>query len=253
MSYKKEGVPEIREGFLQRMVQEIIEGTNQLSFPMLVVHGGGSITHPLLDQYGVAKVLKKGLVSKPSQILAAARIHQAMEMLNSKIVEVFHSKKMPAWHFQTSALMLSSQRKIKSIFLDAVWQSLQKGYIPILHGDLNIDAQVGSSVCSGDMVACLLAKELGAGRVLFASDVDGIYAENPNQGGDFEYYDVLRISDFKMDLMSDDSKDHSGGMLAKLRYIDEHCQDKEVVIFNGITKGNIKKALRGEKIGTKVV
>jgi isopentenyl phosphate kinase len=255
LSYKKEGIPRIRRSVLLKMAQEIKMAKRKRAFRLIIVHGGGSITHPLFDTYGIAKKTKLGKLSTIADKLSAAKIHLAMNELNNEISRIFQKNGLPAWPMQTSALAFSKKGKITRYFFDSVTTAINNGYIPILHGDLIQDEKNISSICSGDLVACLLANKLGADELLFASDTDGVYSHDPACGKKMKPERKLSNAEFlKILARSRNNKefDHSGGMKAKLESIRQHCQHMPTTIFNGLKKGNLEQALLGKNTGTRI-
>lgn len=250
LTYKKEGLPKIRQGFLPHICQEIKKIQEEYFVSFIVIHGGGSITHPLLNRYHIVEECKNGIVSTTKDKLSAAKVHLAMNLLNKAVVTAFLDQDIPAWPIQTSALFTSSDRKIRNISLEPIVIAMQKGFTPILHGDFIIDKEKTICICSGDFVACLLAQKLKVWKVLFASDVDGVYSENPRLNKKAKLIRELNSATTKPS-HSSTVPDHSGGIGAKLDFIKKYCHETGAVLFNGIVKGNLAKALSGD-IGTKI-
>jgi isopentenyl phosphate kinase len=255
LSYKKEGIPHIRRSILLNMTQEIKKAKRIKPFRLIVVHGGGSITHPLFDKYEIAKKIKLGKLSTKGDKLSTAKIHLAMNKLNNEISRIFQESGLPAWPMQTSALAFSKKGKAEKHFFDSAALAVSNGYIPILHGDLVQDEKNISSIFSGDLVACLLAKKLGADELLFASDIDGVYSHDPACGKKMNPEKKLSNSEF-LKIITRNRKnkefDHSGGMKAKLESIRKHCQGITTTVFSGLKKGNLEQALLGKNTGTRI-
>lgn len=250
LTYKKEGIPQVRNGFLKGMIREIKKSQKQKNFSLIVVHGGGSITHPLLGKYGVAKKLKNnGLVTNKDK-LATCKIHWAMNMLNKEVVQEFLKEGVNAWPIQTSALLFSSNGKIKNHDMEIIRVAMHQGYVPILHGDLIVDNGTISGICSGDLVATMVARNIGAKKLFFASDVEGVFISDPCC--EKKQKCVRVIDEKKLTLLNRNvkSRDHSGGMMAKIDYIKKYCHKMEVVIFSGLKKGNFEKAFLEKSVGT---
>lgn len=253
LTYKRENLQKLRKGFLSRLSKEIKESQTKRLFSLIIIHGGGSITHPLLDRYQIAQKCKTGVISSQSEKVAAAKIHLAMSLLNKEVVQVLLCQGVPVWPIQTSALFTSSNRNIKKVFFESITLAIERGYIPILHGDFILDHKKTICICSGDLVGCILAKKLSAKKLLFASDTDGVYSDDPRYVTDAVFLQSLSAADFEIITTSSGRQfDHSGGMTAKLEYIKKYCKNTEVIIFNGLRKNNVKKVLLGESIGTTI-
>lgn len=115
---------------------------------------------------------------------------------------------------------------------------LEKGRIVIFGGG------TGNPYFSTDTTAALRAAEINADAILMAKNrVDGVYDSDPSLNPSAKKYDNLTF----LDLVNQDLKvmDSTAATL---------CMDNniDVVVFNMNTKGNIKKAVEGQIIGTKV-
>ena len=112
---------------------------------------------------------------------------------------------------------------------------LKKGRIVIFA------AGTGNPYFSTDTAAALRAMEIGADILLKATKVEGVYEKDPLLYPDSHKYDRLHYIDvLKKGLKIMDSTAVS------------LCMDNKmpVVTFNMRTKGNIKRIIQGEKLGT---
>ncbi len=114
---------------------------------------------------------------------------------------------------------------------------LQKGRVVIF------GAGLGAPFFSTDTCAAQRALEIGAGVVLMAKGVDGVYDEDPRTDPAAVRFDRLT---------------HADVLTRGLRVADATaislCQDNAlpIVVFNLLVQGNIARAVRGERIGTLV-
>jgi len=253
LTYKKEGIAKIRQPFLNDVSRAIYDLLKLKKINLIIVHGGGSITHPLLDKYQVAKKLKSGQIRTKKDQLAAAKIHWAMNDLNKKVVKKFLDDGIPAWPMQTSALFSAKDEKNKNLTLETIKIAMEKGYVPVLHGDLVLNHSRGSSICSGDYVATMLAEKTNADVILFASDVDGVFSADPNESRDVKIVKLIDAEDYEKYFQNKAvQRDHSGGMKSKIDSVKQNCKNIEAFIFNGLKKGNSKKAFLGHCVGTRI-
>ena len=136
--------------------------------------------------------------------------------------------------------------------------ALQQGNIPMLYVDLVLDHVYGMAICSGDEIMNELAVRFGANRVLFATDVDGIYDKDPHIYDDATCIRAIHwqdISNTKDSILSEShSVDVTGGLYGKvmaMKPMFEQLQTVEMTIYNGLQADNTKKVLRGDtSIGT---
>lgn len=246
----------LRRNFLTRMANEIVLGMRTQKSSLIIVHGGGSMTHPLLNKYDLVDKLKTGTISTRRDKTSVAKIHLAMNELNNRITKSLQDVGIPAWPIQTSAIAVSPQKSTSKLFLDAIHRALQLDFVPVLHGDIVLDDEKGSSVFSGDALACMLSYDFRAEKLLFMSDVDGIYRSFQDIQKKIRPLDMFSVTTEKKEsfiLPRLNGIDHSGGMIEKIRSIQNMCSGTQVRIFNGLVKGNITKALLGKSIGTEIV
>ena len=112
------------------------------------------------------------------------------------------------------------------------------------HGEVVVlAAGTGNPYFTTDTAAALRALEIGADVVLKATKVDGVYDKDPAKHDDAVRYDYLSY----------------GRVLAEgLRVMDATavalCQDNHlpIVVFNMNTRGNIRRVVAGEAIGSVV-
>jgi len=114
---------------------------------------------------------------------------------------------------------------------------LEKGRVVIFVGG------TGNPYFSTDTAASLRAIEINADIILKATKVDGVYSSDPEKYKSAKKFSSLKYIDvLKKGLKVMDSTSVSLCMDNKL----------PIVVFNLFKKGNIKKVIMGEKIGTVV-
>lgn len=114
---------------------------------------------------------------------------------------------------------------------------LEKGRVVIFA------AGIGSPFFSTDTTAALRAAEIDADVILLAKKVDGVYDSDPKVNSDAKKFDTLTYKDvLNMRLGVMDSTATS------------LCMDNNIpiIVFDLTQKGNIKRAILGENIGTVV-
>jgi uridylate kinase len=115
---------------------------------------------------------------------------------------------------------------------------LEKGRVVIFVGG------IGSPFFTTDTTAALRAMEIGADVVLKATNVDGIYTADPAVNRQAKKFEVLSFSDvLKKGLKVMDATAVS------------LCMDGNIpiIVFDLHRQGNIKRAVCGEPVGTRVV
>jgi uridylate kinase len=106
---------------------------------------------------------------------------------------------------------------------------------------LLLAAGTGNPFFSTDTAAALRASELGAEVILKATQVDGVYDENPNLNPQAKIYKEITFSRFLEKHLQ--VMDATAVSLAREVRI-------PIIVFNGRVEGNLKKIVLGSPIGT---
>jgi len=231
---------------IKRLSKEIAEASQ---YPLIIVHGGGSFGHPHAKKYGIAGGLKD-----KSQIIGFSGTHQAMVELNKIIVDTLLEEGVPAFSLSASS-MISTEGKRLNVFDPGIVQSfIDLGMVPVLYGDAVLDSKQGFAILSGDQLIAKLALAFNAEDVIFGSDVDGIFTDNPKLNKEAKLIETMSVSNPKANVGDATHTDVTGGMLGKLSEAAEIVKaGSDVLMLNAFTPGRVKSALLGEKvIGTKL-
>jgi len=116
-----------------------------------------------------------------------------------------------------------------------VIEALENGEIVIFSGG------TGNPYFTTDTAAALRAVEMEVDVMLKGTRVDGVYSSDPEKDTEAVKYDELTFSD---------------ALDRELRILDltafTMCKENElpIIVFNMNEKGNLKKLISGEKIGT---
>ena len=105
-------------------------------------------------------------------------------------------------------------------------------------------AGTGSPFVTTDTAAALRAREIDADVLLKATRVDGVFAEDPEKNPHAVRYSTISYQDvLKQNLQVMDAQ------------AIHHCMEHRIpiVVFDYKKKGNIERAVSGEKIGTRIV
>ncbi|MGH3671309.1 MAG: molybdenum storage protein subunit alpha [Pseudonocardiaceae bacterium] len=97
-----------------------------------------------------------------------------------------------------------------------------------------------------DTGAYLLADAYGAARIIYVKDVDGVFTADPAGSNGTEPELIPRIG--AAELMGRDLTLPVDPLVLELMAHAKH--HREIQIVNGLTQGNITKALQGEHVGT---
>jgi len=115
---------------------------------------------------------------------------------------------------------------------------IEQGRVAILAGG------TGNPFFTTDTCAALRASELDADLLIKATKVQGVYSDDPKKNPDARLFEELTYDEV---------------LTRKLRIMDHAaislCRDNNIpiVVVNIFEKGNITKALCGERVGTRIV
>jgi len=213
---------------------------------LIVVHGGGSYGHPLAKEYNISAGY-----STPRQLAGFSLTHQAMVELNKIVVEAFLDAGVPAVSIAPSSFIVTEDRRIIELDTSVVSKAIESNFVPILYGDAVLDSVRRFTILSGDQLAVRLATELGAEKLIFGVDVDGVYTANPKLAKDARLIEELSLSHMKGMVRIGEalSTDVTGGMLGKVNEAAAAVEaGVEVQLLNALEPDAVNAALRGEKI-----
>lgn len=156
---------------------------------VIVVHGAGSFGHPQAKQYRVADggdmdgdpVLREGVDKTKASVRKLCKL--VCDELDAQVVKggapagVKPAPISPYGKFFTVGKKLN--RNLSRGGFDEVRAALMEGKIPVLHGDVVNDAEQGCAILSGDTLVECLTEEFKPKRVVFVSDVEGIFTAKP--------------------------------------------------------------------------
>ncbi len=223
------------------VIRSVVNDLKELSvaYRFIVVHGGGSYGHTVAAKYGIHEGLKNA-----GQLIGYSKVRLAMMKLNMLIVEEFVRQGVPVAPMHTSSLLYSEGDLIKELFLAPVKMSLELGFTPVLYGDAVFDTRKGFAIVSGDQIIYRLAIGIKAAKVIFGTDVPGVFDKNPKIHSDARI--IRRIKIRERIAIKDEgrsSHDVTGGMLAKLKYCVKIAEHGIPVIIGDITRKNGLKSL----------
>lgn len=211
---------------------------------VLVVHGAGSYGHVLSKQYQ----LQHGLQDF-RQIPAVAQVQHDVRELSLNVVEEMIKVGMPAVSVPPGSCFVMDNGRLIVDNPEPIRALAHIGVMPVLFGDVVADRSKGFGICSGDQAMEALAKIFKPDRIVFVSDVDGLYTADPKKD---ENAKLIPEVDGKM-LDKLDSEltvaDVTGGIRGKVDEMLKICGDSgECILVNGTIPGRLLSLLRGEDV-----
>ena len=233
---------------IRRLAKEVYDARKEKDFSLIIGNGAGSFAHIPANEYEI----HKGDI-RPDTWYGFAKTQDAASTLNRIIVKEFIEAGNQAVSVQASTSCLSRNKVIDYWYLDPMKKFLEKDIIPVPYGDPCIDKEMGCCIISTDEIMRYLAKNLDAKKVIMVSNVNGILKDKDDPESVISEITRQNFDDVKKDITDPEGIDITGGMVFKIEKLLELADDGiESIIINGLTEGNLKKALTGENIGTTI-
>jgi uridylate kinase len=204
---------------LNDYIEEIIEVSNA-GIQVGIVIGGGNIFRGISGVEEGFDRVKGDYMGMLATVINGLALQSAFESKNAKARLLTAFKMEPVAEFYSKA---------KAI------EALEKGEVVIFSGG------TGNPFFTTDTASSLRAVEIDADVMLKGTRVDGVYTSDPEKDPDAEKYDNLTFNE---------------ALEKNLRILDQTafamCKENElpVIVFNMNERGNLKKLISGEKIGT---
>lgn len=168
---EKGSISRAREAEIERISHEIAAFRKDSDSQIILVHGAGSFGHPQAMKYR----LTEGFDAYGTYLT-----HDSVKLLNTRVVESLNNASVCAMPVHPLSSCLLDNGKLIDFQLGHIKVMLEKGIVPVLHGDVVMDITKGASVLSGDRIVQYLAIFLEASNVGAGCDVDGVLDEEEN-------------------------------------------------------------------------
>ncbi|MFX1359645.1 MAG: type 2 isopentenyl-diphosphate Delta-isomerase [Promethearchaeota archaeon] len=233
----------LREDVINSTIEQIIESNKKI----VLIHGGGSFGHPIAKNYQLSEGLNTSI---KNQVLGLSKTHEAMNQLNTIIINKFLKKNCPVLSISPSTIFTKRSQQFVLNSTDPIEISLRLGVLPILYGDIVLEKDGSFSIISGDDIILELCKTLKyfeVEKVIFAIEKDGIYVKD---GGNIEFASEINFDELKsIELAELEHKiDVTGGIGRKFEIIKQIAElNIPVQIINGLKKNHVLKSLKNQK------
>jgi len=220
---------------------------------LIVVHGAGSYGHIPVKRWGLGSGYRsrdqlKGLAATKSRLVEWEMIFDA----------TFLSCKVPLMPVSASDFVVARGGRISSVDLNSIRNWLKIGCVPSVGGDIVTDLKTGFSVVSGDQLAAYLAVRLRAARLVFGTDVDGLYEANAKLHPAAKMLTELTATSARRAIAGATvsiAPDVTGGMAGKIIEATAAASKGIPVWFINLTKNErLTKAALGQEVrGTRIL
>jgi isopentenyl phosphate kinase len=239
-----------RKAILRDVAREIKECLDLgLLKSLILLNGVGSFGHPPVLEHQ----LHKGFQG-PEKLLPLSNTFRIVNEFRNMIITHLQEAKVPVFLIHPSSMTVAEKMRMTRYFLEPLKGYMSVGLIPVLGGDMLYDTAMGWSVGSADQLGVILAQELGAKRLIFATDVAGIYEGDPKTHPDAQLIEKINLNelDETLETMGMGTADASGAMKGKLKALvpakDLIKKGLEISIISMMEYGNLKALLRGDHV-----
>lgn len=247
LTKKESSKSEINKENLKRITKEIKRSLEFSSKDLIIIHGAGSFGHPPAKKYKIGEKFDEKEL--PNKRIGFSKTQIAVKKLNTIICNEFAENNIPVVSIQPSSFITMNDGRIDDCNLELIKKYLDKGFVPVLYGDVVLDKKLEIAVLSGDQIIQYLAMNLKSDMIILGTDVDGVYNKNPKNHKEAIFFDkVSSLEDLDL-FEGSTSVDVTGGMVGKIKELltlaDVGINSK---IINANKKDYIFKALEDQKI-----
>jgi isopentenyl phosphate kinase len=221
---------------IERIAAEIVGHESGL----ILVHGAGSFGHIHATKYDLVERFS------PEGVLET---HRSVVRLNDLVVDRLRKAGSSPVPVHPLSCTILEDGRISVMETGPIIEMLNRGLVPVLHGDVAMDRSKGAGIVSGDQLVSHLARSLNPEVVALGTAVDGVIFRG-------EVLSMVRREDLikiGSELGPSAGVDVTGGMRGKLQeLLDLADQGVRSTIFNAGKAGLIERVLAGERAGTLV-
>ena len=218
-------------------IDKIAQALTRINAPSIIVHGGGSFGHHWSVQFDMH--------TKPSgyDSHGVAVVHESMMALNQLVVNSMIKHGLNPYGLPPSVFTTGHKPILAKIM--GLLQMAKSNVVPVTFGDVVHYGGVKYSILSGDALMTILAKALRPSRVIFATNVDGIYSDVESRALVREIKAGAKGNSIKVS--AGGVADVTGGMQRKITEAFKiACSGMEVMMVNGLYPDRIVDAAMGK-------
>jgi len=234
---------------LARLAVEIAEvRAERPELRLLLGHGSGSFGHPAAARHGT-----RAGAHTPDEWRGFQQVWWAAHRLQRLVLDALLQAGLPAIAFPPSSHALCEGGELIQLAAEPLTRALEAGLLPVTQGDVAFDRRWGATIVSTEQVMGFLAASLKPKRILLAGIEEGVYARYPQKD---QLLAKLSRADLEQSSIGGSGEvDVTGGMLEKVAWslsMSQADPELEMHVFSGVTPGNVRMAILGAALGTRV-
>ena len=215
---------------------------------LLIGHGSGSFGHVVASKYHT----RVG-VSSPEQWQGFSQVWFAARALNQIVIERFNRIDLPVISFPFSASAIAKNGKSAEWDSHPIETALEHHLLPVIYGDVALDAILGGTIFSTEDQFALLLPHLRPEKIFLAGREEGVWQDYPACTKLIHTITPATYSAQEKNIHGSASVDVTGGMASKVSgmlTLIQKYPSLQVEIFSGSGEGAILQTLNGKEMGT---
>jgi len=241
---------------IHRLAGEIRRALDaQIGLQLLLGHGSGSYGHFVGQRYRT----REGIIGEESW-RGYAETGLAAARLSRLVVDALAEAGVPVLAVQPSASALCRDGELEALEMRPIVTALENGLVPLVHGDVALDAVRGCTIVSTEEIFAFLAQRLRPQRIVLVGEVDGVYDRDPLQEPAARHIAEISPANYAQVqrwLGGSHGVDVTGGMLAKIQAmvtLARQIPGLRVQLVTGREAGRVYRSLldAGAELGTTI-
>ncbi|MDR3282971.1 MAG: isopentenyl phosphate kinase family protein [Candidatus Methanoplasma sp.] len=211
----------------------------------VIVHGVGSFGHVVAKAHS----LQDGFSGLPGQAFAAATVQHDVRDLNSMVVKELLSAGVLAFPVPPGSCFMMDGGVLDVKDAEVLTSAFRLGMTPVLFGDVVLDRRKGFGICSGDQIMEALCDVFDPEKVVFVSDIDGLYDMDPKKHAAAKLIEEVTAESLERVDSKMSVDDVTGGVRGKMEaMLRISTPERECVLVNGAVPGRLRSLLKGERV-----
>ena len=238
----KTRIEHARRPIIRRLAREIKAAREARPDLQLVLgHGSGSFGHVAAKKHGTREGVKDR-----SGWLGYAEVAAAAARLNQIVADLFVAEGAPVVSLPPSASARCDDGRLSYLDTFVLRAMLEHGLVPLVQGDVALDAVRGATIVSTEDVFLYLVREFQPTHILLAGEVAGVYDHRDATGAIIPVITLGNVEQYTSALGGSHGADVTGGMLGKVNQMLDVVQHHPAVVarvFSGAVRGNVQRLL----------
>jgi len=210
---KRPGVA--RRAVIARIARELAAASrNGRGARLLIGHGSGSYGHAAAADGG----LTPGTDAR-RRLAAIARTQRRAAELHRIVIAALEDAGARPFSFAPSSFLAAAGGRLVGRFVEPIFAALDRGLLPVVYGDIVLDAQRGAVIVPTEELFVLLAKEaarrgIPVARAVWLGETDGV---SDREGGRIAHLTSAEAARTARRVNGASGIDVTGGMALRLR------------------------------------